>query len=275
MALREASFALGGAFVSALLVLGVWSLQPSPKAPPPPPAEPPPLEDEALRSANENLIRSLHECDRALLSARAHAPPAAVASATPSAASARPTELPAPPRTMEPSKEELEGFAERGVVRVRAPCLLDKPWMPSSRSLDRLGLAPHDADSIHEVFERSNRRLGADILPLCSRVLGGAKVAVRIGPRVCADAIMNWARDADPEGTKAVLRRVAEANAGRRELTASPDAPAVEQLLVAMAREMKAFESDLASSFGPEEARRLAWAPEMCAYSASMRGDGL
>jgi hypothetical protein len=281
MARREAFFALSGAAAAAALVSAVWSLRPLPRAPV---AAPCVVSDEesSLRAANANLVSSLQDCDRELEAARdrlsASRSAVAVAAPPPRAsapAEAAPAEAVTVSRSAEPTKEDLDRWAEKGFVRVRAPCLLDQPWTPSGRALDRLGLAPGDAQVIHELYQRSNRRLAAEILPLCSRVLGGAKVAVRIGPKVCADAVMNWARDADPGGTKAALQRVAGANAGRGQAAASPDAPPVEQLLVAMSREMAAFEADLAATFGPEEGKRLAWAPEMCTYRASMRSDNL
>jgi hypothetical protein len=62
------------------------------------------------------------------------------------------------------------------------------------------------------------------------------------------------------------LMRVAEINAGKDVKPgggggAGADA---EQLLLAMSKESKAFEADLAARYGPDEAKRLAWAPEMC-----------
>ena len=40
--------------------------------------------------------------------------------------------------------------------------------------------------------------------------------------------------------------------------------PAVEQLALLLTKESKTFEDDLAQKLGPDDARRLATAPELC-----------
>jgi hypothetical protein len=46
---------------------------------------------------------------------------------------------------------------------------------------------------------------------------------------------------------------------------------AVEQLLLAMTKESKAFETDLAAKLGPDEAKRLAYSPDMCSDRTTVR----
>jgi len=65
--------------------------------------------------------------------------------------------------------------------------------------------------------------------------------------------------------------RVAEVNAGKGDAKPAADPNAVEQLLLAMTKESKTFEADLAAKLGPEEAKRLAWAPEMCSDRTTVR----
>lgn len=38
-----------------------------------------------------------------------------------------------------------------------------------------------------------------------------------------------------------------------------------------MTKESKTFEAELAAKLGPEEAKRLAWAPEMCSDRTTVR----
>lgn len=65
----------------------------------------------------------------------------------------------------------------------------------------------------------------------------------------------------------------AEVNAGKR--PPNKGAEPMEALLYAMTQETHAFEVDLARKLGPEEAKRLAWAPEMCADRRTVRvGEG-
>lgn len=92
-----------------------------------------------------------------------------------------------------------------------------------------------------------------------------------MGPKACSDAILAGARRTDPDGTQKSLVRVAEINAGRPDVKPSQDGAAVEQLLLSMTKEGKAFEAELAAKLGPEEAKRLAWAPEMCSDRTTVR----
>ena len=162
-------------------------------------------------------------------------------------------------------------MAQVGAVRVRVPCMRDKPWTPNARTLDRLGLAPGDANAIRDAYESSNKRMAEQIRPLCAKTLGSAEAADRVGPKACSEAILAGAKRTDPEGTQRSLVRVAEANAGKGDGKPAADQNAVEQLLLAMTKESKTFESDLAAKLGPEEAKRLAWAPEMCSDRTTVR----
>jgi hypothetical protein len=71
--------------------------------------------------------------------------------------------------------------------------------------------------------------------------------------------------------------RVAEANAGKPPTGGGANTNAngagvdAEALLMAMTKEARAFEAELASKLGPEEAKRLAWAPEMCSDRTTVR----
>lgn len=162
-------------------------------------------------------------------------------------------------------------MAQLGTVRVRVPCLRDKPWTPNQRVLDRLGLAPGDAATIRDAYANSNKRMAEQIRPLCVKALGSAEAADRVGPKACSDAILAGAKRTDPEGTQKSLVKVAEINAGKADVKPSQDGAAVEQLLLSMTKESKAFEAELASKLGPEEAKRLAWAPEMCSDRTTVR----
>jgi hypothetical protein len=48
----------------------------------------------------------------------------------------------------------------------------------------------------------------------------------------------------------------------------------VAELFLGLTEEMSHFESELALSFGPEEAKRIAWAKGMCAGSSHFGGPG-
>lgn len=270
---REIVHAAVGVALGGLVASAAWSLEGRPA---PPKAGPEPADGggddvDSLRAANAQLVESLHEADKTIAQLREQAG----APATPASASAaRPEERDAGGFRRrargEPTQEDWERMAQLGAVRVRMPCLRDKPWAPSPRVLDRLGLAPQDAATIRDAYEHSNKRMTDQIRPLCAKVLGSAEAADRVGPKACSDAILAGAKRADPEGTQKSIVRVAEANAGKGD--AKPGDAPVEQLLLAMTKETKLFEAELASKLGPEEAKRIAWAPEMCTDRTVARG---
>lgn len=286
MTRREIVHTAIGTLAGLLVASAAWSLQGAA----PPRAKADPLANDgggddmdSLRKANENLVDSLHNADKTIAQLReqlASSPGPGPKPTTP--------EAPAEDRDAgrrrgrgrgEPTAEDWERMAQLGTVRVRVPCMRDKPWTPSPRVLDRLGLAPNDANVIRDAYASSNKRMADLIKPLCVKTLGSAEAADRVGPKACSDAILAGAKRTDPEGTQKSLVRVAELNAGRdvpRLVTPdgvkpATDNPATEQLLLAMTKEAKTFESDLAAKLGPEEAKRLAWAPEMCSDRTTVR----
>jgi len=265
------SFAAGG-----LLVAGGFTAFPS-KAAKPEPAKPAPeahTSDDDLRKANERLTESLHACDRRLAAIKDPDPERApAASAAPTAPSER-----GPGRTgrrqgsRETTKEDWERMAELGVLRTRVPCVRDTPWVPSERAVNRLGLAPGDAQTITDAYDRSNKRVMAEIKPLCAKVLGSPEAADAVGPSGCMDAIQNSARKADPKAAKDSLTHVAEINAGKKPAPKDTQGQSpLERLGMVLTAESKAFEADLAQKLGPEEAKRLANSAELCSDRRTLR----
>jgi hypothetical protein len=269
---RDLATTAGGLVVGLFVASAAWSLQkPAVHAKAEPAATDGGGDDlDALRIANAKLVESLAEADRTIAALREQSPAPA-----PSARADEPPAEDAGRRRRgrcggEPTAEDWERMAQVGAVRVRVPCMRDKPWSPNARTLDRLGLAPGDAATIRDAYERSNKRMAEQIKPLCAKALGSAEAADRVGPKACSDAILAGAKRSDPDGTQKSVVRVAEANAGKGDGKPAPGS-AVEQLLLAMTQEGKTFEADLAAKLGPEEAKRLAWAPEMCSDRTTFR----
>lgn len=272
MTRRELVMAASGTLAGLLVASAGWSL----KSPSPITAKPDPSvritsgeDPEGLRAANAKLVESLAEADRQIAALREQVP-------APSAhVEDRPTDDAGRGRRRnrggEPTTEDWERMAQVGAVRVRVPCIRDKPWTPNARTLDRLGLAPNDAATIRDAYEASNKRMADQIRPLCAKVLGSADAADRVGTKACSDAILSGGKRADPDGMQKSLVHVAEMNAGKAGAAPSADPSTAEQLLLAMTKESKTFEGDLAAKMGPEEAKRLAWAPEMCSDRTTVR----
>jgi hypothetical protein len=267
-----------GAFAGVLVTSGAWSLSARPASPGHGGASAEGArgsEDaESLRAANAKLVDALHEADKTIAQLREQVGSGAAPAPSAAAADRREERDGGRERRRgrgEPTAEDWERMAQLGTVRVRVPCLRDKPWTPNQRVMDRLGLAPGDAATIRDAYEHSNKRMAEQIRPLCVKALGSTEAADRVGPKACSDAILAGAKRTDPEGTQKSLVRVAEINAGKADAKPAADGAAVEQLLLSMTRESKAFEAELAAKLGPEEAKRLAWAPEMCSDRTTVR----
>ena len=226
-------------------------------------------DEDSLLAANANLVSSLQECNRRLadLGQKRVASPTLEPAPIPSPAASRPSrgELRA-----ERTAADWERFAKEGVVPYSVPCLRDTPFTPSPRQLDRFGLAPDDAATLHDAYAKSNERMLAQLKPLCARVLGNDKLPDRIGAQACISAIIDGSRKENADKMQEALSRVGEVNAGKR----SPPAPdavlePIEALMLAMTSEAKKFESDLAASLGPEDAHRVA--SRMCMERGTAR----
>jgi|GEM_PF-3403790 len=278
MTRREVVVAAVSALAGVLVTSGAWSLSARPALTHGPAgAASAGSEDiDSLRSANAKLVESLHDADKTIAQLREQlaGSGAGVAAAASAAAPERPERDGGRGRRGgrgEPTAEDWARMAQVGTVRVRVPCLRDKPWTPNQRVMDRLGLAPGDAATIRDAYANSNKRMAEQIRPLCVKALGSAEAADRVGPKACSDAILAGAKRTDPDGTQKSLVRVAEINAGKADVKPSQDGAAVEQLLLSMTKESKAFEAELAAKLGPDEAKRLAWAPEMCSDRTTVR----
>lgn len=224
--------------------------------------------DGVLAEANARLVAQIAECDRRLVElGQPPVPSAQVDAEAPSADEPRGRRDRDGGRRGprgEPTKEDWERMAESATLRVRMPCVRDTPWKPSEATLDRLGLSPDDGETIRAAYAESNKRMLAEVRPLCGKVLGSPDVLDKVGADTCIDAILNAGRRQSPEAAKSAIVTTAEVNAGKRAPEKDPSDP-MTRLLAAMTHETQAFEADLAKKLGPEEAKRLAWAPEMCA----------
>ena len=226
-------------------------------------------DDDDLLAANAKLVGSLQECNRRLadLGQKRVSPPAAEPTATASAWA----------RMRERGRRETAGpdwerYAKQGVVPYNIPCLRDTPFAPSARQLDRLGLAPQDANVLRDAYQKSNQRVMAQMRPLCAKVLGSEQLADRVGASACMSAIVDGARKENPDKMHDALARVGEVNAGKRPAPeAGQGLEPVEALMLAFTGESKAFEADLAATLGPEDAHRIAASRMLCSERGMVR----
>lgn len=224
-------------------------------------------DSDALLAANANLVSSLQECNRRLSDlGQKH-----VAASAPLPATTASGRMRGQGRR-EATAPDWDRYAKQGAVPYNVPCLRETPFTPSQRQLDRLGLAPQDANVLRDAYKKSNERVMTQLKPLCAKVLGSPEIADRVGSTACMSAIVDSARKENPDKMHDALARVAEVNGGKR--TAPEPGQAVEPveaLMLAFTGESKAFEADLAAALGPEDAHRIASSRTLCSERGIVR----
>jgi hypothetical protein len=166
-----------------------------------------------LTEANARLVAQVAECDRRLVElGQPPVPTSQIDAEAPSSDEPRGRRDRDGGRRGprgEPTKEDWERMAESATLRVRMPCVRDTPWKPNEATLDRLGLSPDDGETIRAAYAESNKRMLAEVRPLCGKVLGSPDVLDKVGADTCIDAILNAGRRQSPEADVAHLRKVA------------------------------------------------------------------
>ncbi|WP_394836440.1 FecR family protein [Pendulispora rubella] len=167
------------------------------------------------------------------------------------------------------SADDWKELARSGSLKFRMPCLSQKPWSPSPEERDELGLSPNDGKVIEEAYRNLYERVWGEIRPLCVSALN-AEVADKLGPMGCGNALLSVASSGPHAHAEARLH-VAEMRAGFRPLPSAGDArvPVLERVLLSFTGRLSDLETDLARSFGPQEARRLVYSDAFCAWNES------
>lgn len=176
---------------------------------------------------------------------------------------ARSAEIPptGDPRDFDLDREDWKALAAEGRIKYRIPCMMpgDSAYTTPPADLDALGLSPDDGQALTEAHRRSNARVWGEVRPLCLQAVGKADVVDLLGLSSCLRLIETAASNEDVMAAADARRRVAEVHAGMtpppRE--GEPQSPLFTALM-AVTSEAQRFQADLAESFGPEEAKRIA-----------------
>jgi len=232
---------------------------------------------EALSSANDNLAGDIANLNRRLQGIEKEKARLKDQLTQAEAELARRTDG-AAPRTrpeFDLDQDDWAELAKTGSVKFRVPCLRPQGWTPGPEQANELGLGPDDPETIRAAYQRSYDRLWKVIGPLCEKAVGSAQIADVLGPDTCTHVVTDIARRQDREGATEAMRAVSELRAGiQNEASASVAESPVYKVFWALTGELPKFEADLAQSFGPEEAHRLAYSPEMCAGHSTFGGPG-
>jgi hypothetical protein len=110
-------------------------------------------------------------------------------------------------------------------------------------------------------------RLAGVIQAGCSKVLGNAELARRLGTPVCAAVVSNSIKDTVPD-----QRLVADIRAGNVPTPPADKLDPFAAMLLAESGSMQALQSDLAAALGPDDARRVAFSDELGSCSGTWGG---
>jgi hypothetical protein len=170
------------------------------------------------------------------------------------------------PRAFELSPEDWRELGRQGTLKLRIPCAVSPTDSLSQAQLDRLGLSPADGAVVAAAFQHSADRVWALLGPMCSDALGGSpEQAAAKGPNFCRRLIL---REAEQNGTALpAFQHAAAYLAGDAAVRANPGP--VEALVLGLAKEQHALQTELAEHFGPDEADRLVFADGLCFTEAT------
>lgn len=158
------------------------------------------------------------------------------------------------------TQEDWKELAKTGSIKFRTPCPVPNDWQPKSEELDELGLAPADADALATARRNSARRLTDVVRPLCAAAVGNQTAVEAIDNLTCLHVVADVGHKKDEHATSEAMRQVAEVHAG---MIAGPTP---EQLanpvfagFYAYTSELAQYQNELAESFGPEQAKAIAF----------------
>lgn len=232
--------------------------------------------DEPFAKANQNLVAQVSDyrgrlealaTQKSALEAKLAATETRLASLSDGAA----------PRTRgewDLDKDDWAALAKKGEVKYRLPCAARAMKPLSPERLAKLGLAPTDTPVLREAFDRANRATWEKIKPLCAQALGASpEIVEKIGVESCPHLIYDLAMAADSDATREAHTRAAEVRAGLRPEPAPGErVHPVTQMFLALTAATGVVESELAKTYGPDDAHRLAYADEICASSSRWGG---
>lgn len=151
-------------------------------------------------------------------------------------------------------------IAATGQIKYRVPCILpsETSYEIPQAELDHLGLSPDEGQLLGEAQRRSNARIWAAVRPLCAEIVRNDDAVDLLGAHACMSLIERAAARANPLGSHEARRAVGEVHAGLRDAPPPGEQSPLYRAFMAFTSEGRLFEADLAETFGPEEARRVA-----------------
>jgi hypothetical protein len=150
------------------------------------------------------------------------------------------------------TQDDLKELAKQGRVRTRFLCPPPGDWHATADQLASVGLAPGDAPALEHAVAAAQAQMWRAVGPECTKLVGGADLATRLGPEVCGLIVQTAAGNNNKP-----IQLVADILAGNKPMPTEPLDPLAARIL-AEAQQSAVFESDLAQAVGPETARSVA-----------------
>jgi hypothetical protein len=127
-------------------------------------------------------------------------------------------------------------------------------WHATPDQLMRLGLAPSDAPALEHAVAATQAQMWHVVGPECTKLLGSAELATRLGAEMCGLILQTAAPEASANKS---VQLVADILAGNTPMPSEPLDPLAARIL-AEAQQSAVFEKDLAQVLGPATARSVA-----------------
>jgi hypothetical protein len=163
-----------------------------------------------------------------------------------------------------PTQDQWKDLAKANVVRAKNFCFPPSDWQPDTDQLADLGLAPSDSPALTKALAAASQRMWQAEAAACAKLVGSMEVAERLGNETCGTIIQRSVGDTQ---FAADTQLVADIRAGNKPMPPPGQLDAVATRLLAMTGSASDLEKDLEPTFGPEEARRIAFGdtPWSCA----------
>jgi hypothetical protein len=224
--------------------------------------------DRAWQTANTNLAEQVKETQRRLEQNEAEKKVLEHALKEAQAKLAAAEGDGAPPRNpFDLTQEDWKELARLHEVKARYPCAFDAEFHISDSQRDALGLSSQEAAEVERVFLDEEDRLASVMQPGCAKVLGSAELARRLGNRVCESVLVNSQKDPNPD-----IQLVADIRAGNVPKPPPEKLDPYAAMLLAQTESESTLQAALTPTFGPEEARRIAFSDELGSCSGTSGG---
>lgn len=224
-------------------------------------------EENALVAANQNLVGNVSEYKRRLeiIEGQKKDLEQKLSAAEEKLAADKKASDGAPAKSeFDLSQDELVSLAKENTLKYRHPCT--KPgYRPEGDTLQKLGLAPQDADTIASAYKKVAAWREAQMRPLCQEAVGKSELSEKMPVDACLHLVSDFLAEQDPKARHEAQQMAVDIRAGLRPAPGPNEkVPALTRMMLASVQELKVFEEELAKSFGPDEAHRITYADGLC-----------